>query len=188
MQSILILIATVLSLHSCSRTELKVGDAALELEAMEWLQSPDLKMKEMKGKVVLMRWWTDGCGFCVQSADALNEWDARYRDSGLVVIGLYHPKPEPASCDPERVREFALEKGFRFPIAIDADWKNLKRYWVNGAKKSFTSVSFLIGRDGRIVHIHPGGEYHREEEEGHESCVRDFYEMDARIQKAIRSK
>lgn len=176
----------ILMLCACQRHDYSEGDRAPEFSKMIWLHSPELQLANLQGKVVLLRWWTDGCVFCVQSADALNEWHQRYADSGLVVIGLYHPKPEPGKMDPEEVREFANEKGFQFPIAIDEDWINLHKFWLHHMHKEFTSVSFLIDKKGRIRHIHPGGEYHKQIAKGHEMCVTSYEELEKQIQNALR--
>ncbi|MBK9109897.1 MAG: TlpA family protein disulfide reductase [Saprospiraceae bacterium] len=173
--------------YACQNHEYSVGDRAPEFSKMIWLHSPELQLANLQGKVVLLRWWTDGCVFCVQSADALNEWHQRYADSGLVVIGLYHPKPEPRILDPEEVREFVREKGFQFPIGIDQDWTNLYKFWLGRTPKEFTSVSFLIGKDGKIIYIHPGGEYHKEIAAGHEQCVTSYFEIEMQIQMALRA-
>lgn len=172
---------------SCQQKELSVGVPAPELINMQWLQSPKLKLSDLKGKVVLMRWWTDECMFCINSADALNDWYQTYSDSGLVIIGLYHPKPEPKVCDPEDVREFALDKEFRFPIAIDDQWLNLKKYWLDAKPREFTSVSFLIDRKGIIRYIHLGGEYHKEFSEGHQKCVDDYLTLEKTIVECLHS-
>ncbi|MBK8954062.1 MAG: redoxin domain-containing protein [Saprospiraceae bacterium] len=174
------------SIFACKQSVPKVGEAPPEFSKMTWLQSQDLQWKDLKNNVVLLRWWTDGCIFCVQSADALNGWHRQYRDSGLVVIGLYHPKPEPRQCDPEEIREYVAEKHFQFPVAIDQDWTHLKKYWLNNGPREFTSVSFLIGRNGKIRYIHPGGEYHKELDSGHEKCVSDYYEFEGHILSALR--
>ena len=118
----------------------------------------------------------------------MNEWYQNYADSGLVVIGLYHPKPNPKKCNAEDVREFVIDKGFRFPIAIDDQWVNLKKYWLDAKSREFTSVSFLIDRKGIIRYIHPGGEYHKEFSEGHQKCVDDYLALQRKIMECIRSK
>lgn len=184
---ILVLVSLFL-FTTCNQNDLKIGDIAPAFTKMEWIQSPPLILSDLKGKVVLIRWWTDQCIYCVQSADALNTWHKSYSDSGLVVIGLYHPKPLPKQCDIEEIREFAMEKEFQFPIAIDNQWTNLKKFKGELNPENFTSLSFLIGKDSKIIYIHPGGEYHETLEKGHENCVRDYYEIQQRIQLAIRSK
>ncbi len=181
-------IILTLLMFSCKPKPSYSDSTPPEFEDMEWLQSPKLKLADLKGKVVLMRWWTDECMFCINSAEALNEWYQMYADSGLVIIGLYHPKPEPKICDPEEVREFVLDKEFRFPIAIDEHWKNLKIFWLNSGSKDFTSVSFLIDRMGIIKYIHSGGEYHKLIAEGHEKCVDDYFVLKRKIEESIRSK
>ena len=60
---------------------------------MYWLFSDPIYIGDLKGKVILLRWWTDDCPYCRESAPAINEWHYTYRDSGLVVIALYHEKP-----------------------------------------------------------------------------------------------
>ncbi len=186
MKSILVLLLVIFCLLSC-KEELQVGQPASEFSTIQWLQSPDLSINTLKGKVVLIRWWTDDCIFCINTASALNNWHQMYSDSGLVIIGMYHPKPEPKPCNVEDVKRFAMEKGFRFPIAIDDQWKNVKTYWLNGSRKKFTSVSFLIDRNGIIRYIHPGGEYHADLEIGHEQCVIDYYNLDDLIKMYIRN-
>lgn len=173
-------------LSACHKPDLKIGDPAPAWSSIEWLNSVPLKLENINHKLILVRWWTDQCQFCENSADALNEWHEMYADSGLLIIGMYHPKPEPVTCDPEEIRNFVLEKSFRFPIGIDEHWENLKRYWWYGSPKQFTSVSFLIDQHKNIRYIHPGGEYHKKMAEGHESCVKDYHKLEQEIKLALR--
>lgn len=173
-------------LCACFRNDLKIGDPAPELYTIDWLNTTPLKLDKIEHKFILIRWWTDQCQFCENSADALNEWHEMYADSGLLVIGMYHPKPEPKDCDPEEIRFYVQEKAFHFPIGIDEYWKNLKQYWWHGSPKKFTSVSFLIDPQKKIRYIHSGGEYHKQNAEGHEKCVQDYYQLERQIQLALR--
>lgn len=144
---------------STQADEQLIGTSAKEWTLTDWQGSAPLKLAELRGRVVLVRWWTaPGCRYCRATAPALNEFHAAYRDKGLVVVGAYHHK----SSRPLRVEEVkasAREFGFEFPVAIDRDWRTLKRWWLDGAGRDFTSVSFLIDRKGVIRHIHPGGQY-----------------------------
>lgn len=152
---------------------------------MEWMQSNPINIDQLKGKVILLRWWTDECQYCINTSSSLNHFYSVYKDSGLVVIGIYHPKPEPRIVEEDEMRLYIAEKQFKFPIAIDADWKNLNQYWLYDGTKAFTSVSFLIDKTGKIRYTHPGGEYHLEFIPGHESCVADFHSMDSCIQRLL---
>lgn len=136
-----------------------IGTTAQEWTVTHWLNSPPLTLKSLKGKVILVRWWTaPGCPYCAASAPALNEFHQLYRDKGLVVIGFYHHK-SPKPLNPDEVPRLAKQFGFEFPVAIDPEWVTLRRWWLAGRKKSWTSVSFLIDREGVIRYIHPGGAY-----------------------------
>ena len=130
-----------------------------EWQVEGWLNSPPLKLSDLKGKVVLIRWWTaPGCPYCVATAPALNEFHEHYSDRGLVVVGLYHHKSSvPLSSG--HVAKQVDRLGIKFPVAIDLDWRTLNQWWLDGGDRDFTSVSFLIDKTGRIRHIHPGGEY-----------------------------
>jgi len=74
------------------------------------------------------------------------------------VIGIYHHKGS-RELNKKNVRKLAGQMGFQFPVAIDHNWKTLKRWWLDGNQRDWTSVSFLIDKNGTIHHIHPGGQY-----------------------------
>ncbi len=138
-----------------------MGTRPPEWQVGHWLNSEPLTLRGLAGRVVLVRWWTaPGCPFCAASAPALAEFHAAYRERGLTVVGLYHHK-SPAPLDPEEVAAHAARFGFAFPVAIDFDWRTLRRWWLDGRDRAWTSVSFLLDRQGRIRHVHPGGQYVR---------------------------
>src|SRR6185503_19440795 len=96
---------------------------------------------------------------CRHTAPALVEMDRRFRDKGLVVIGIHHPK-EPASRNAEVWRKVADEYGFQFALAQDQEWATVKSWWLEREKQhSFTSATFLVDRAGKIRWLHPGGEF-----------------------------
>jgi len=173
-------------LSGCTGTE--NYQPAPEWTPMRWWNQEIPDLASLKGKTVLIRWWTDGCEYCIASADALNHWHETLADSGLQVIGMYHPKPEPRPLEDNEVYDYIRDKGFRFAVAEDADWSNLKRYWLDQGPKEFTSVSFLIDHKGMIRYIHPGGEYHRDSISGHEHCLQQYHLMDSIIRVLIREQ
>ena len=161
-----------------------IGKPAPEWGTLKWMNSQPLKLDKLANKVVLIRWWTETCPFCAASGPALNEFHNTFKDKGLVVVGMYHPKP------PGPRRQKALEKavkrfGFEFPIALDMDWKILRRYWLAKGKHRWTSVSFLIDKRGKIRYIHPGGEYYKGKNETQTEAQRDYDELKAMIEKLI---
>jgi peroxiredoxin len=134
-----------------------LGKPAPPWIASEWLGSPPLALADLRGKVVLVRWFmSTDCPYCTATAPALNQLHHDFKDRGLAVIGMYHHKnPEP--LDPKKVKGWAQDFGFQFPIAIDRDWRTLHRWWLDGHHRAFTSVTFLIDQKGVIRRIHPGG-------------------------------
>jgi len=134
-----------------------IGKPAPPWIATEWLGSPPLELGDLKGKVVLVRWFmSTDCPYCSATAPALNQLHHDFKDRGLAVIGMYHHKnPEP--LDPKKVKGWAQDFGFQFPIAIDREWRTLHRWWLDGHHRAFTSVTFLIDQKGTIRRIHPGG-------------------------------
>ena len=129
----------------------------------DWSNSEPLKLDALRGKVVLVRWWTaPGCVFCEGSAPALNEFWKQYRDRGLVVVGFYHHKASgPLRLDDVKTQISKL--GFEFPVAVDPDWRTLRRWWLDKHDRGWTSVTFLLDQQGVIRHIHPGGAFFKGE-------------------------
>ena len=130
-----------------------LGRPAPPLDIKQWLNSKPLEMSDLRGSVVLLRWWTQGCPLCVATAPALRKLHEQYEARGLRIVAVYHPKP-PGSVDIPVVERDIEKKQFTYPVAIDADWSALKRWWL-GQERDFTSVSFLVDRKGVIRYVHP---------------------------------
>lgn len=118
-----------------------------DFDGLTWVDArPDLR-----GKVALVRWWTNGCPLCTASTPALADLSKK-----ISVVSVYHPKP-PRDVDADQVRGWAKEIKMPGLLAVDRDWKVLDR-WMPPAKRSFTSLSFLLDKKGRVRHVHTGGE------------------------------
>jgi peroxiredoxin len=154
----LALALTLVSSDTTPGTEL-VGKPAPAWQASDWMNSPALSLTDLQGKVVLVRWFTSKeCPYCNVTAPALNQLDDDFRAKGLVVVGMYHHKDDEHPLDIAKVRSAVVEDyGFKFPVAVDRDWRTLHRWWLDARKRDFTSVSFLIDKKGVIRRVHPGG-------------------------------
>lgn len=149
-----------------------------------WVNSLPLRFDGLRGKVVLIRWWTDGCPFCAATAPALNRLHSDFADDGLVVIGMYHPKPvRPVSRDV--VRDLARELRFEFPVGVDDDWQVLKDWWLATGEREATSVTFLLDKEGRIRLIHPGPQFSLE---GEADAVADYRAIRKMVQKLLKER
>jgi thiol-disulfide isomerase/thioredoxin len=131
---------------------------------------------DLRGQVVLLRWWTEQCRFCRATLPALERLAREHPE--LVVIGVFHPKP-PRPVSDRHVLRVARDLGFTGPIALDQDWQVLDRYWLGGhPERSWTSVSFLLDREGAIRWVHGGGEYHPSDDARHRRCDLEYRELE----------
>jgi len=164
-QSLIIVFFFIPFLCAATFQEPLINTRAKEWKVKDWINSKPIQLKDLKGKVVLIRWWTAAhCPFCLNSAPALKEFYEKYHQKGLEVIGMYHHK----SSDPftkDDVQKHTDDFGFAFPVAIDYQWKTLRKWWLDTRDRGWTSVTFLIDRKGIIRHIHPGGQYVKGDED-----------------------
>jgi cytochrome c biogenesis protein CcdA/thiol-disulfide isomerase/thioredoxin len=137
------------------QNELVSPYAAPEFAGIEaWQNSPPLTMQGLKGKVVLVDFWTYSCINCVRTLPYLTEWDSKYRDRGLVIVGVHSPEFE-FEKDPDNVRAAIAEHGIRYPVALD----NRLDTWINFSNR-YWPAHYLIDREGQVVYTHFGeGEY-----------------------------
>jgi peroxiredoxin len=173
------MIATIAA-KDLSRGEDRIGLPAPPLALKQWLHSQPVELDELRGKVVLIRWWTEGCPFCAATAPALREFDRKFAGRGLQVIGVFHPKP-PGDWSIERMRTASQRLGFSFPVALDAEWTALNRWWSDPEQRGWTSVSFLVDRRGIIRYVHPGGEFHESRDGSHAGCDRSYKQIEQLI-------
>jgi thiol-disulfide isomerase/thioredoxin len=126
-------------------------------QVSQWFNSPPLSLEQLRGKVVLVRWFMGpSCPFCSGTAPTLRALHERYGAKGLAVIGMYHHKEE-TPLDPDQVEGWVKHYGYQFPVAIDKDWTTLRRWWLDDHERSYTSASFLIDKTGVVRRVHLGG-------------------------------
>ena len=143
-----------------------------------FLRTKPLSLRALRGKVVLVRWWTEGCHFCRATLPVIERLRERDAAKGLVVLGVFHPKP-PRPVKDRHILDLATELGFGGPIAVDGSWKTLDRYWLaQNPERNWTSVSFLIDRNGVIRWVHGGGEYHPSDDPQHARCDAQYRELE----------
>jgi peroxiredoxin len=155
-----------------------IGRMAPAWTFTRWV-GPALSLDRLRGKVVLLRWWNVDCHYCESTLPEIEALRTRYAKDGLVTIGVFHPKPPHPVHDAD-VKRAAEKRGFHGPLAIDQEWETLSRYWLAGhPERNWTSVSFLIDRDGKIVWVHGGGEYHHSDDPRHARCDAKASELEA---------
>jgi thiol-disulfide isomerase/thioredoxin len=126
--------------------------------ATTWLNSPPLTREQLRGKVVLFEFWTYTCINWLRASPYVRAWAAKYRDQGLVVIGVHTPEFEFEQII-DNVRHAADEMNIDYPIAID----NRYAVWTAFRNRAWPALYF-VDAQGRIRHHHLGeGEYERSE-------------------------
>jgi thiol-disulfide isomerase/thioredoxin len=149
-----------------------------------WIGAPR-SLESLRGKVVLLRWWTEGCHYCAATLPDLEALRKAHAGDGLVVIGVYHPKP-PREVSDKTIVAAAKRLGFQGLLAVDRDWTTLDRYWLShDPEGSWTSVSFLIDRAGAIRWVHGGGEYHRSDDPAHARCAAQYAELERTLARVL---
>jgi len=127
--------------------------------ATGWLNSPPLTASALRGRVVLVDFWTYSCINCLRALPYVRGWAARYRDHGLVVVGVHAPEFA-FEKDPDNVADAVENLGIDYPVALDNDfaiWRGFdNRYW---------PAHYFIDTQGRIRPHHFGeGEYRQSED------------------------
>ncbi len=133
------------------RSSLPDHGAAPEFaDVTRWRNSGPLTMRGLRGKVVLVDFWTYSCVNCLRTLPYLRAWDARYRDDGLVIVGVHTPEYA-FERDPGNVRGAVERLRLRYPVAQDDEWGTWdawgNRYW---------PAKYLVDARGRVRYTHFG--------------------------------
>lgn len=154
-------IAIPIALPMCSSVENKsvVNETQPSFAgAVEWINSKPLEPAALHGKVVLVQFWTYTCVNWLRTLPYVRAWAEKYKDKGLIVIGVHTPEFS-FEKDVANVRRAMKEMGIEYPVAIDSNyaiWKAFgNQYW---------PALYFIDAQGRIRHQHFGeGDYEQSE-------------------------
>jgi thiol-disulfide isomerase/thioredoxin len=124
----------------------------------QWHNSAPLTMQGLRGKVVLVDFWTYTCINCVNTLPYVKSWYEKYKDQGLVVVGVHTPEfPFERSAD--NVKKAIGRFGIAYPVAQD----NRYATW-NAYSNQFWPAFYLVDRKGQVVYTHFGeGDYGKTE-------------------------
>jgi cytochrome c biogenesis protein CcdA/thiol-disulfide isomerase/thioredoxin len=132
--------------------ELPVEGALPSLSgAVEWLNSKPLTADDLKGKVVVVDFWTYSCINCLRSIPYVRAWAEKYRDHGLVVIGVHAPEFA-FERNVDNVKKAVATLGIKYPVAIDNDYKIWRAF-----NNQYWPAHYFIDAQGMIRH-HEFGE------------------------------
>jgi thiol-disulfide isomerase/thioredoxin len=127
--------------------------------ATTWLNSPPLSPEELRGKVVLVDFWTYSCINCLRALPYVKTWYAKYKDHGLVVIGVHAPEFA-FEKDPANVKRAVSELDVAYPVALDNNYA----IW-QGFNNQYWPAHYFIDAAGQIRSHHFGeGNYEESEQ------------------------
>jgi thiol-disulfide isomerase/thioredoxin len=136
--------------HSSTEYQSAQSTTAPELAAGDWINSEPLKLENLRGHVVLIDFWTFGCYNCRNTLPSLKDWNHRYREKGLTIIGVHSPEFDEEK-NVENLRRQISSLGITYPVVTDNDY----RTW-NAYKVEAWPTIFLLDKRGRIRWMHVG--------------------------------
>ena len=116
----------------------------------QWFNSEPLKLADLKGKVVVIDFWTYSCINCQRTFPYLKSWWEKYKDKGLIIIGVHSPEFE-FEKNPKNVQKALEDFGLTYPVVQDNDFSTWRAY-----KNRFWPAKYLIDKDGNIRYTHFG--------------------------------
>ena len=139
----------------------EVGGTAPEFSGItQWLNSGPLTMESLRGQVVLIDFWTYTCINCIRTLPYLIDWNEKYADKGLTIVGVHAPEFEFEKVT-ENVIEASAELGVVWPVAQDNDFSTWRSY-----NNRFWPAKYLIDANGLVRYRHFGeGAYDETEEQ-----------------------
>ena len=135
--------------------------------AVDWLNSPPLTVEGLRGHVVLVDFWTYSCINCLRTLPYVEAWAKKYRDQGLIVIGVHAPEFA-FERNFDNVRAAVKRLGIDYPVAIDNDYA----IW-RGFNNEYWPAHYFIDADGYIRHHHFGEGNYAESEHVIQDLLRE---------------
>jgi thiol-disulfide isomerase/thioredoxin len=116
----------------------------------KWFNSAPLNIADLRGKVVLVDFWTYGCVNCVNTLPHVTELYAKYKDRGLVVVGIHTPE-FPFERSASNVQAALKRHGITYPVAQDNDSQTWDAY-----HNQYWPAQYIVDQSGKIVYQHDG--------------------------------
>ena len=138
--------------------------------ATQWLNSPPLTKQMLRGKVVLVDFWTYSCINCLRTLPYLKAWDEKYRAQGLVIIGVHAPEFA-FEKEVNNVEKAVRDLGINYPVAID----NQYAIW-NAYQNKYWPAHYLIDAQGNIRHQHFGEGAYQETEQMIQTLLKEAHQ------------
>ena len=124
------------------------GKAPELIPGGEWFNSDPLQLSSLRGKVVLIDFWTYTCINCIRTLPYLKQWHEKYKDEGLVIIGVHSPEFE-FEKNPDNLQKAINDFKIEYPIMQDNDFSTWTAY-----NNRYWPAKYLIDKDGNVRYTH----------------------------------
>ncbi|MFN2454479.1 MAG: redoxin domain-containing protein [Pyrinomonadaceae bacterium] len=115
-----------------------------------WINSEPLKLEALRGRVVVVDFWTFGCYNCRNTLPTLKNWDAKYRDKGLTIVGVHTPESG-YEKDLGNIRRAVREQNLRYPVVTDLNGDTWRAYGIEA-----WPTTVIVDKQGRVRFTHIG--------------------------------
>jgi cytochrome c biogenesis protein CcdA/thiol-disulfide isomerase/thioredoxin len=133
----------------------------------EWVNSDPLTIAKLKGKVVLIDFWTYSCINCIRTQPYLNAWYDKYKGDDFVIIGVHAPEFAFEKM-PANVRRAVQDEKILYPVALDNDYATWKSY-----ENQYWPAKYLIDKDGKVRYTHFGEGAYDETEKNIQTLLKE---------------
>ncbi|MFM0398505.1 thioredoxin family protein [Paraburkholderia aspalathi] len=124
----------------------------------KWLNSDPLTLQQLRGKVVLVDFWTYTCINCIHVLPYVKTWNQKYKDQGLAVVGVHTPE-YPFERSTDNVKSAIKRFGITFPVAQDNNYATWRAY-----DNQYWPAFYLVDKKGHVAYTHFGeGDYEQTE-------------------------
>lgn len=125
--------------------------AAPELVGLgQWFNSEPLTLQKLRGKVVMVDFWTYGCINCVRTLPFVTKLHQKYKDKGLVIVGVHTPE-FPFERSASNVEAALKKHGITYPVAQDNSFATWRAY-----SNQYWPAQYIVDQNGKVVYTHAG--------------------------------
>ncbi|HTR82255.1 MAG TPA: redoxin domain-containing protein [Bacteroidota bacterium] len=137
-----------------------IGKPAPEINDGNWINSGPLKIADLRGKVVLLEFWTFGCYNCKNTIPYIKAWNEKFHSDDFVIVGVHTPEFDQEKSV-QQVRHATETLGITYPVVTDNDYKTWDAY-----HQEYWPALYLIDKSGIVRYMHIGeGNYSQTEKQ-----------------------
>lgn len=132
---------------------------APDVEVTQWMNTDPISLADLRGKVVIVDFWTYSCINCIRTLPVLNKWHTEYADDGLVIIGVHAPEFS-FEQKADNVQKAIAQYGIEYPVGLDNNYDTWNAY-----SNRYWPAKYFIDKSGKVRHTHFGEGGYQESEE-----------------------